>query len=902
MKDSPIQQKQTADSQFEQSSAEVEGASLSPPAFQLMASTVDDTPPENPDGNPNGLPADLLNGFQASSGHDLSDVNVHRNSSKPQDVGAHAYAQGNDIHLGAGQEKHLAHEAAHIVQQREGRVKPTKNVNGLPVNDSESLENDADAMGAKALQMKASPSQLQPSAKTPPSGKTAQLQNAPAQLWGETRMIPIEVLAPESFEGGSLDSRTFGALLQESIKTDLPAHFTRGPQLLTLWPAVANILYDGIDGSNTYAVTDATSAFNPSSYTSIDEGSRAVLEKFYQARWNCNNARTRRRLISEGKRAATRNLSAGLIRYYFEEAQRDEIRSNYNRLIDDRLRAILSDSFFTIDAEGQLGAYVAPPRPPRRPRVPTDPREIEMGTLAESIAETRIAGFDADSAEAPATETAAASPATAVAATPTVDTPSTEEASESAASENTLMPGYRRINAANMAAESGGVYPRSRIGTSAGRPASLGRSQLLVELQVVRCQHYLEGKNGSGGRIAEEERPHFQRAVEILREADIDSAKLDDMDRRGKLMASLYSVVTLGDTGRGGSDGNRRRRTELSTSMRRVEAAGMDAESIRSAGLARDTTRLTAERPGSRTVEEALDLERAGGEGASIDSSDLVAMSDYNSIRRGHHEFRAIMAEYKRAHRGVRTRAATMTLIGADDNPRFADVRALLVAKTQLTIHNMTLDAHKAAVREFFRTLPSIRPLVARLEGAHATDSDTNRMEESDIDRHMSRGLRGEDRNGWYARGAMNSPFWPEFEAILPALDLFTTEERHLNNFGAAFAAASTFTGWSTLNRASQEVMLGQMSRINHGSTANFRTWFSGESPTVTTVAGYRTHIASLYTESGGVAQARGRGVFSWTRHYVEQQGINPVDPSVEIFLPTAARERLERTIARRRR
>lgn len=36
------------------------------------------------------------------------------------------YSQGTDIHIGPGQEKHLPHEAWHVVQQKQGRVKPTE--------------------------------------------------------------------------------------------------------------------------------------------------------------------------------------------------------------------------------------------------------------------------------------------------------------------------------------------------------------------------------------------------------------------------------------------------------------------------------------------------------------------------------------------------------------------------------------------------------------------------------------------------------------------------------------------------------------------------------------------------------------------------------------------------------
>jgi len=98
------------------------------------------------------LPDNLQKGAENLSGQSMDDVNVHYNSDKPKELGAHAYAQGTDIHLGQGQEKHLAHEAWHVVQQKEGRVKPTiQKKNKTPINDDASLEKEADVMGEKAL-------------------------------------------------------------------------------------------------------------------------------------------------------------------------------------------------------------------------------------------------------------------------------------------------------------------------------------------------------------------------------------------------------------------------------------------------------------------------------------------------------------------------------------------------------------------------------------------------------------------------------------------------------------------------------------------------------------------------------------------------------------------------------
>ncbi len=107
---------------------------------------------ENP--NKTGLPDNLKSGIENLSGMSMDDVNVHYNSSKPTQLQAHAYAQGTDIHVASGQEKHLPHEAWHVVQQKQGRVKPTMQMQGVNVNDDKGLEREADVMGGKALQMK----------------------------------------------------------------------------------------------------------------------------------------------------------------------------------------------------------------------------------------------------------------------------------------------------------------------------------------------------------------------------------------------------------------------------------------------------------------------------------------------------------------------------------------------------------------------------------------------------------------------------------------------------------------------------------------------------------------------------------------------------------------------------
>jgi hypothetical protein len=100
--------------------------------------------------NKNGLPNNLQAGAERLSGHNMDDVKVHYNSPKPREIGAHAYAQGTEIHLASGQEKHLPHEAWHIVQQKQGRVTSGNYQAEMgPVNNDRKLESEADRMGAK---------------------------------------------------------------------------------------------------------------------------------------------------------------------------------------------------------------------------------------------------------------------------------------------------------------------------------------------------------------------------------------------------------------------------------------------------------------------------------------------------------------------------------------------------------------------------------------------------------------------------------------------------------------------------------------------------------------------------------------------------------------------------------
>ena len=144
--------------------------------------------------NLTGMPNQLKSGIEALSGVDMSDVRVHRNSSRPAQLNAHAYAQGQDIHLAPGQEQHLPHEAWHVVQQAQGRVRPTMQMaGGVALNDDLGLEREADVMGEKA---KSRPVQLRG------DGKRQDLNPDPLFEFAATQSVGLPPVQRMSIQKG----------------------------------------------------------------------------------------------------------------------------------------------------------------------------------------------------------------------------------------------------------------------------------------------------------------------------------------------------------------------------------------------------------------------------------------------------------------------------------------------------------------------------------------------------------------------------------------------------------------------------------------------------------------------------------------------------------------------------
>lgn len=93
-----------------------------------------------------GIPISIKRRFEDSSGFSFDDVKVHYNSDSPAKMEALAYAQGNNVYLAPGEERHLEHELGHVVQQKQGMVNATGSIHGTPLNSDSVLEREADQL------------------------------------------------------------------------------------------------------------------------------------------------------------------------------------------------------------------------------------------------------------------------------------------------------------------------------------------------------------------------------------------------------------------------------------------------------------------------------------------------------------------------------------------------------------------------------------------------------------------------------------------------------------------------------------------------------------------------------------------------------------------------------------
>jgi hypothetical protein len=176
--------------------------------------------------NRSGLPEPLKQGLESLSGANLSQVKVHYNNEKPAAMNAWAYTQGQNIYLGPGQEKYLPHEGWHAVQQMQGQVQTTQNLNGNALNNSPKLEREADVMGERASQISARPTTTGPDTKASkkfrnkPSNPVARpvVQRAPLKI----DTIKIKVAAGSVIVTPKAGDPLTYPLVSEGFKLPMP--------------------------------------------------------------------------------------------------------------------------------------------------------------------------------------------------------------------------------------------------------------------------------------------------------------------------------------------------------------------------------------------------------------------------------------------------------------------------------------------------------------------------------------------------------------------------------------------------------------------------------------------------------------------------------------------------------
>ena len=106
--------------------------------------------------NRTGLPDTLKARVEALSGLSMDAVQVHRNSPTPHTTERARLCPGPRYPSGA--RAGAAFAARSVVQQAQGRVRPTKHLKApVVVNDEVGLEHEADVMGVRALRPEAPP-------------------------------------------------------------------------------------------------------------------------------------------------------------------------------------------------------------------------------------------------------------------------------------------------------------------------------------------------------------------------------------------------------------------------------------------------------------------------------------------------------------------------------------------------------------------------------------------------------------------------------------------------------------------------------------------------------------------------------------------------------------------------
>lgn len=306
--------------------------------------------------NTTGLPDNLKSGMENMTGVDLSDTKVHYNSSKPAQLKAHAYAQGTDIHIASGQEKHLGHELAHVVQQKQGRVQPTTQMKGIGVNDDSGLEKEADDWGAKAwsyssssatntTQLKAVGGAIQLASRwihqdvprcLPPGSKKEVLITKPVHLYKRNTGTFgfLSKIDNSSIDKNSRLMVSETMVLSDNEKYKLhPAYMVKYPNIIGYIEA-HEFSFDSLDKVDSTGVPSSGSIFGAELYDQklIKPAAKLVAKKFGHnmgfSLFNTNKKKFHDKLKNAGKAQLAEDTEKILNDKKGSDSRKDNIRNN----------------------------------------------------------------------------------------------------------------------------------------------------------------------------------------------------------------------------------------------------------------------------------------------------------------------------------------------------------------------------------------------------------------------------------------------------------------------------------------------------------------------------------------------------------------------------------------------